>query len=530
MQGVFLPAFGVLKRYRSPVNFGIAGTLCVAPQLVTVTLLVTHGHIVAASVVVVLTAVALYFLAALCLWTTADASVVREMVERVASGDLTARMLHPRGDQPETSEAEQLRLSVAQMSSNLTDIVHQVAESADAIAGLTTDMATGSADLSRRTSEQAASLETTAASMQQISATVRQTADTCRQASAVAAKASLVAGRAAERTSDVVETMQQITAGSRQVAEIVGTIEGIAARTNILALNAAVEAARAGEHGTGFAVIATEVRNLAQRTATAAQEITTLVDGAVERIGRGASLVDEAGATMNEVVANVHQVTDLIAAIASASSQQSGGIEDVNRAMLQMDGVTRENAALAEQTAAAALSFEHESVRLLDVLGSFKTDRGEDRAQAVQLVKRAVAHVREIGLERACAQFNDPHGPFCEGNYYIWSGDFDGVILANGSQPDARGQQTFGLKAADGRLFIQEIIQTARTKGKGWCDYPWKNPATKRTEQKSTYFEAIDGAFIACGIYRGRKAPAARPGGASERTAATSPVGAQRAS
>jgi hypothetical protein len=345
--------------------------------------------------------------------------------------------------------------------------------------------------------------------MQDIAANVRQNAESCRRASAVAATASGVAGRAADRMHEVTRTMEQIADSSRQVADIVGTIEGIAFQTNILALNAAVEAARAGEQGRGFAVVATEVRDLAQRSAAAAQEVKALIDASANRIAEGTLLVDEAGGTMTEVVTSVREVTDLIAEVAVASSEQIAGVEEIDKAITRMEGGTQQNAALVERTASAATAFEEEARRLAAVVGTFKVDRAEDRDRAVQLVKLAVAHVREKGLRRACDDFNDARGRFCRGTHYIWAGDFNGVILANATAPDARGQNNFGLKAADGRLFIQEIIATARTRGKGWCDYPWKNPLTQRTEQKSTYFEAVDGAFIACGIYKGKRAEAA---------------------
>ena len=233
----------------------------------------------------------------------------------------------------------------------------------------------------------------------------------------------------------------------------------------------------------------------------------TLIDASVHRVTQGTLLVEEAGGTMTEVVTRVREVTDLIAEVAVASSEQIAGVEEIDKAINRMESVTQQNAALVERTASAATAFEEEADRLAAVVGTFKTDRGEDRDRAVQLVKQAVAHVREKGLRRACDDFNDSRGRFCRGNHYIWAGDFGGVILANGTAPDARGQNNFRLKAAGGRLFIQEIIEIARTKGKGWCDYPWKNPITKRTEQKSTYFEAVDGAFIACGIKgkRGRR-------------------------
>jgi hypothetical protein len=428
---------------------------------------------------------------------------VRDLVARIASGDLTGRTASSGSGEAPTEGP--LARAVAQMSRNLRDIVNQVGSSAGVIVRLARDMGTGSTALSQRTQEQRSSLEETASGMEQIAANVRQNAESCRRASTVAAAASGVAGHAAERMSEVVRTMEGIAESSRQVAEIVGTIEGIAFQTNILALNAAVEAARAGEHGRGFAVVATEVRDLAQRSAAAAQEIKTLIDASVGRVAGGATLVREAGDTMGDVVTNVREVSALIAEVAEASSEQISGVEEINRAITRMEGVTQQNAALVERTAGAARAFEDEAARLAEVVATFKVDRAEDRDQAVALVKKAVAHVKKVGLRRACDDFNDPNGAFRRGNYYIWSADFAGVILANATAPDARGQNNFDLRAADGRLFIQEIIATARTKGNGWCDYPWKNPVTHRTEEKSTYFEAVDGAFIGCGIYKGKR-------------------------
>jgi len=497
---------GVFERTSLRGAFVVVGVLFLAAQLPAVGMLAGSGASRAAIIASVLSAVAIYALVALHRWTSSDAARAQDIVDRMAGGDLSARAVAGDEAQPDGP----LGRAVATMGRNLVDVVRQAGSSADVIVGVAREMAEGSTALARRTQEQAASLEETAAGMQQIAGNVRQNADRCRQASAVASTARRVAGRAAERMDEVTLTMEEIAASSRQVGDIVGTIESIAFQTNILALNAAVEAARAGEHGRGFAVVAAEVRDLAQRSSAAAQEIKTLIGTSVERVSRGAGLVREAGATMGEVVTSVGEVTELIAEVAAASAEQIGGVDDVNRAVARMDGVTQENAALVERTAAAAIAFDEEAARLAAVVGTLKVDRGEDRTRAVELVKRAVAHVRDHGLTRACDDFNDPAGAFCRGNHYIWVGDFRGTILANGTAPDARGQNNFNLKAADGRLFIQEIIEVARTKGKGWCDYPWKNPVTHRTEQKSTYFEAVGDAFVACGIYKGKRNEAPR--------------------
>jgi methyl-accepting chemotaxis protein len=494
----------VFERTSLRGSFVVVGAMFLGGQVSAIGMLAGSGAIRSAIAATLLAALAIHALAALYRWTATDVARAQGIVDRIAGGDLSARAVAGEGADAD-DPAGPLGRSVAAMGRNLVGVVRQAASSADVIVGLAREMATGSSALAHRTQEQASSLEQTAAGMEEIAANVRQNAENCRQASAVATTARTVAGRAADRMDEVTSTMEEIAASSRQVGDIVGTIEGIAFQTNILALNAAVEAARAGDHGRGFAVVATEVRGLAQRSAAAAQEIKALIDASVDRVGRGADLVRHAGTTMTEVVTSVREVTDLIAEVASASVEQITGVDDINKAIARMDGVTQENAALVERTAAAAVAFDEEAARLAAVVGTLKVDRGEERTRAVELVKRAVAHVRAHGLTRACDDFNDPKGAFCRGNHYIWVGDFRGAIRANGTAPDARGQNNFNLKAADGRLFIQEIIEVARTKGKGWCDYPWKNPVTHRTEQKSTYFEAVDDVFVACGIYKGKR-------------------------
>ncbi len=288
----------------------------------------------------------------------------------IAQGDLTSHIDVPAGT------PRSVMGSMAEMQAALQRVVSTVRTSSDSIATGSTQIATGNSDLSHRTEEQASNLQQTAASMEQLSAQVRNTAETARQATQLASSASSVAAKGGEVVSQVVSTMGQISHSSRKIADIIAVIDGIAFQTNILALNAAVEAARAGEQGRGFAVVATEVRTLAQRSAQAAREIKTLIGSSVERVETGSQLVADAGVTMKEIVDQVTKVAQLIGEIGQASAEQTGGITQVNAAVGQLDQVTQQNAALVEESAAAAESLRHQAQRLVEVVGVFKLDAG----------------------------------------------------------------------------------------------------------------------------------------------------------
>jgi methyl-accepting chemotaxis protein len=286
----------------------------------------------------------------------------------VAEGDLTTQF----DEETARDEIGDLMKALRGMNDALRRVVSQVQTGTTAIAAASSEIASGNLDLSSRTEQQASSLEETASSMEELTSTVRQNAENASQANQLAQAASDVAVRGGDIVGQVVDTMGSIDASSRKIVDIIGTIDGIAFQTNILALNAAVEAARAGEQGRGFAVVASEVRNLAQRSAAAAKEIKELIDNSVVQVNAGTSLVQQAGTTMGEVVSSVRRVTDIMGEITSASREQSMGIDEVNRAIGQMDQVTQQNAALVEEAAAAAASMQEQAAKLAQVAASFR--------------------------------------------------------------------------------------------------------------------------------------------------------------
>ena len=289
-----------------------------------------------------------------------------EVAERVAAGDLGSVI-----EVNSQDEVGRLLTALKAMNTNLAEIVSTVRNSSDSIATGSAQIASGNADLSQRTEEQASALQQTAASMEQLGSAVKQNADNARQANQLALGASAVAVQGGEVVGQVVQTMKGINDSSKKIADIISVIDGIAFQTNILALNAAVEAARAGEQGRGFAVVASEVRSLAQRSAEAAKEIKGLIGASVERVQQGTALVAQAGTTMEEIVTSIKRVTDIMGEISSASSEQSTGVSQVGEAVTQMDQVTQQNAALVEESAAAAASLKHQAQQLVQAVSVF---------------------------------------------------------------------------------------------------------------------------------------------------------------
>jgi methyl-accepting chemotaxis protein len=356
----------------------------------------TEGMILALTVAAIALSLTVAFLATRSITVPLTQAV--SVARRVAEGDLTSVIVVTGHD-----EMGQMMQALKDMNDSLIKIVAEVRAGTDSIALASGEIASGNHDLSSRTEQQAGSLGQTSSSMRELTGTVQQNADNARQANQLAAKASEVAVRGGSVVSHVVETMGSITASSKKIVDIIGVIDGIAFQTNILALNAAVEAARAGEQGRGFAVVAAEVRNLAQRSAAAAKEIKTLIGDSVTKVAEGSNLVEQAGVTMEEVVASVRRVTDIMGEITSASQEQSAGIAQVNGTIVEMDESTQQNAALVEEATAAAESMQLQAANLARVVSIFKIDASASvpKAPAVSTGQARPALRKQIAAPKA---------------------------------------------------------------------------------------------------------------------------------
>lgn len=327
----------------------------------------------------------------------AEPDALSKAASKVASGDLSS--IAGAGAAP----AGSVLASLSAMQQNLASIVTKVRGATDSISTGTSEIAMGNVDLSQRTEEQASALQQTAATMEEFTSTIRNNAENAKVADQLAINASAVATQGGEVVSKVVDTMKAINDSSRKISDIIGVIDGIAFQTNILALNAAVEAARAGEQGRGFAVVATEVRNLAQRSATAAKEIKALINESVEKVSMGTSLVDQAGRTMAEVVGAIKRVSDIVGEISSASAEQSSGVAQIGQAVNQMDQATQQNAALVEEGAAAAQSLELQAKQLTEAVQAFKLEDPVENSLGQAVAQRhSMPRIRpQVRLARA---------------------------------------------------------------------------------------------------------------------------------
>ena len=485
---------GRITRSGMGIRFVLAGTL------VTLAVAFAGARYQPTSTILawILCLAAILLLATLHQATNNKLAKISESLESIGLGELSGRV--------ETileGESGRVVESVQQMNQDLAGVVKQVRGSSERIAGTAREIAAGSNDLSQRTEEQASTLEEIASAMEELATTVKHNSEHCQSAASLTGESAGLAAKSAECVRRAVDSMSLVDDSSRRIGDISKLIEGIALQTNILALNAAVEAARAGEQGRGFAVVAGEVRALAHRCADAALDIKKLIETSVSNMTSGVAIVNDAGMAIDRVCASAQQAAALIDEIAAASRDQSSGVEQVSQSIMQLEQVNLRNAALVEHTTEAGRLFQEEARKLLEVVGHFKLDRAEGRHTAVALVRQGVAHVRAVGKRRACDDFDNSKGAFVFGEYYISAFDINGIRVANGSDPASRGENIYDIRDADGKQHVHAIIEKAKARGKGWEDYKWTNPVTKRVEPKSVYFELIDEIIVTCGIYKG---------------------------
>jgi methyl-accepting chemotaxis protein len=423
-----------------------------------------------------------------------------EAASKFASGDLTARIDSNRQDEIGT-----LIKAINSIGQGLANVIWNIRNGTETLTKATSDIAAGNHDLERRTKLQADAIEQTASSMEEMTASVKDNAENANQAVQLARTASEVAVKGGQVVANVVHTMNSINQSSKKIVDIISVIDSIAFQTNILALNAAVEAARAGEQGRGFAVVATEVRNLAQRSSTAAKEIKALIDSSVQNVQNGSQQVTQAGSTMQEVVNSIQRVYDIIGEITVASNEQSSGIEQVNQAMAQMDQGTQQNAALVKQAASAADALKSQTSELNNIVGVFKikTAKNGSQEEATEMVKSAVAALEKNGREKTFAEICNKLGPFCDRDLYVVVYDMNGKNLAHGANAGNVGKEMINAKDGAGKLFVRERISIIENKGSGWQDYTFLNPISKQMEAKSMYLDRYVDLIVGCGVYRG---------------------------
>jgi methyl-accepting chemotaxis protein len=481
---------------------GFAVLLALVLALVLIAALHLDGTVRTAAMTVGAAAIALVMALATWLRRRIVQPLLRAVDDAAAlgAGDLTRTL-----QSGAAGEFGRLGAALQQVQERLFSVVSQVRTGTTSVAANSSQITRDNDALALRTATQAESLEETAASMEQLTAAVRQNAESSRQANALVQAASDRAAQGGAVMNDVVRTMGSIRDSSHSIVDIIGVIDGIAFQTNILALNAAVEAARAGDQGRGFAVVASEVRVLAQRSAAAAKEIKGLIGASVQQVETGSQRVDEAGHEMAAIVAAVRQVAELIAQIHVASREQSDGIESVNTAIARIDRTTQDNALLVKDAARTAAALHERAVTLMKGVAGFELGAREHGTaqEAMGMVRAGCEFQRNHGGDALVADVNKlGKGRFVDRDLYLMViGLHDDVFRGHGNNPRTLGQGPQS-KDVDGKRFVREMVEVARTRGEGWVDYKWAHPVTNEVLTKSTFVQRAGELVVACGIYK----------------------------
>ena len=456
------------------------------------------------SITIIGTVVSLLIGALLCKWVIGG--IDEQLSAAVAAGRRMAK-----GDLSEpisvdcAKDLDELVKALSEINEQMFKVVANIRLGTTAVAAVTGYIASDNSSLSARTESQASALEETASSMEELTSAVKQNADNAHHAAELVTVATSAADNGKKTISRVNDTMDAIKASSRKISEIIAAIDGIAFQTNILALNAAVEAARAGEQGRGFAVVAAEVRTLARHSSAAAQEIKSLILDSVQKVELGGHQVESAELAMAGIVSDIQRVAAIMDELAQASKEQSDGIEGVNQAIIQLDGMTQKNAQLVEGATSTAVSLQEQAVQLSEVVSIFNLGAREfgNAVEAESIVKDVIDYMNTHGLQATVDEVNMlTRGRFIDRDLYAVIYSFEGKLIAHGANQRLWGADWREIRDLDGKYFNREMAKILERQNSGWTEYKWTHPLTKATLTKKAFFQKNGDVFVACGFYK----------------------------